>query len=76
MFTRVCHCNSLKRTTVFFLGLNTYQCWFICNQPNLSFDQIMNGSSFLLVEESIQMAHKVRGQLNWVIGKPLGKNEM
>jgi hypothetical protein len=36
----------------------------------------MSGSSFLLVEESIQMAHKVRGQLNWVTGKLLGKNEL
>ncbi|KAI7979148.1 hypothetical protein LOK49_Contig490G00003 [Camellia lanceoleosa] len=36
----------------------------------------MSGSSFLLVEGSTQMAHKVREQLNLAIGKPLGKNEI
>ncbi|CAL5394673.1 unnamed protein product [Camellia sinensis] len=45
-------------------------------QLNQSFLQRMNGSSFLLVEGSTQMSHKVREQLNLAIGKPLGKNEM
>jgi len=36
----------------------------------------MNGSSSLPVEESTQMVHKVKGQLNVDIGRPPEKSVM
>lgn len=50
--------------------------WIIFNQQNLSSNLIMNGFSSVLVGENTQMAHKVRGRLNLVTGKPLAKNVM